>query len=201
MSQQGNEPATTDPRVVLGAALDQAERIVAEVRPDQLDSPTPCDEYDLRTLLGHLVAVLGRIDHVANGGLPFETPHIVTGIADDGFVTAYSDVRAKLDATLADDSVLDREVAVPWGKGLGREVLSGYVMELSTHGWDVATVIGRTDLLSPELAETVLPFAHRMLPVEPRGGPVPFGPVVEVPADADPYTQLVAYLGRTPASV
>jgi hypothetical protein len=39
---------------------------------------------------------------------------------------------------------------------------------------------------------------RRILPPEPRGGEIPFGPVVEIPADAPPYAQLAAYLGRHP---
>ena len=39
---------------------------------------------------------------------------------------------------------------------------------------------------------------QRILPPESRGDDIPFGPVVEVPADAAPYAQLAAYLGRHP---
>ena len=38
--------------------------------------------------------------------------------------------------------------------------------------------------------------AHRFLPPERRGGPVPFGPVVAVPPEAGPYAQLAGWLGR-----
>jgi hypothetical protein len=47
-------------------------------------------------------------------------------------------------------------------------------------------------------AARTLDGARRILPPESRGGDIPFGPVVEVPADALPYAQLAAYLGRHP---
>ena len=44
-----------------------------------------------------------------------------------------------------------------------------------------------------------LATAKRILPPEIRGGDdVPFGPVIDAPADAGPYTQLAAWLGRRP---
>ena len=36
-------------------ALDQAGQIVAGVSPDQFGLPTPCSEWDVRTLLEHVV--------------------------------------------------------------------------------------------------------------------------------------------------
>jgi hypothetical protein len=52
--------------------------------------------------------------------------------------------------------------------------------------------------LDPELASWVLAVATRILPPEPRGGQIPFGPVVPVPPDAAPYARLAAWLGREP---
>ena len=47
----------TDVAAIHGAALDRADRLVAAVRPDQLDRPTPCAEWTVRMLLAHLVDV------------------------------------------------------------------------------------------------------------------------------------------------
>jgi hypothetical protein len=41
-----------------------------------------------------------------------------------------------------------------------------------------------------------MPVAQRMLPPEPRGGFVPFGPIVAVGPNASPYEQLASFLGR-----
>jgi hypothetical protein len=43
---------------------------------------------------------------------------------------------------------------------------------------------------TPELAVHVLAISRRILPPEPRGGEIPFGPVIEVEAGAAPYAQL-----------
>ena len=44
----------------------------------------------------------------------------------------------------------------------------------------------------------MLAVAQRILPPEPRGGEIPFGPVVPVPPDAGLYAQLAGWLGRQP---
>ena len=49
-----------------------------------------------------------------------------------------------------------------------------------------------------ELAFFALAGAKRVLPPEPRGGDIPFAPVVQVLPDAAPYAQLAAWLGRHP---
>ena len=56
-----------DPRKPLAAALDQAGSLIAAVQPDQAHLPTPCDEYDVSQLIGHLQAVVRRIGVVLDG--------------------------------------------------------------------------------------------------------------------------------------
>ena len=41
--------------VVLSRALDQTGDVLAAVHEDQLSLPTPCDEWDVRRLLAHVV--------------------------------------------------------------------------------------------------------------------------------------------------
>jgi len=76
---------------------------------------------------------------------------------------------------------------VPWGKVPGRIALSGYVQEVLAHGWDLATATGQPAEGDPELATWALAISKRILLPEIRGQEgVPFGSVVEVPADAGP---------------
>jgi uncharacterized protein (TIGR03086 family) len=190
-----------DPRPLLTRALDQVGGLVAGTYPEALDRPTPCDDWDVRALLGHLVGVHRRIAHVGAGGHFSEVDAIVE-VADDRVRPELAAARAGIDRVWgldgADGSVLDRELTVPWGTMAGRFVGFGYVQELTVHAWDLAAATGRTDVLDDELATAVEENAHRVLPAEPRGGPIPFGPPVDVPADAPPYERLVGWLGREP---
>lgn len=122
---------------------------------------------------------------------------MVDGVPDDGWQAAYQAASARATAAWADDASLDAKVTVPWGTMPGRAALSGYVQEVVTHGWDLASATGQQTELDPELATWVLALARRILPPEPRGvAGIPFGPVVPVPDDAGVYARLAGWLGR-----
>ncbi|MGD0607997.1 MAG: TIGR03086 family protein, partial [Streptosporangiaceae bacterium] len=73
------------------------------------------------------------------------------------------------------------------------------IQEILTHGWDLAQATGQPTEGDPDLAFFALAGAKRVLPAELRGDDeIPFGPVVDVPAEAGPYAQLAAWLGRQP---
>jgi uncharacterized protein (TIGR03086 family) len=187
-----------DPRDALFRAADQAVAVVGLVRPEQLGAPTPCTEYDVRHLTGHVVSVLRRIGYVAGGGHAFDVPSIVLGLADGAWAPAAIANAADLRAAWADDAVLDRVLRLPWGEVPGRGAALAYVQELTTHAWDLATALGRADVLDASLADLALVAAQRYVPPQPRGAPIPFGPPVEVARDAPAYDRLVAWLGRDP---
>lgn len=191
-----------DPRPLLTRALDQVGGLVAATPPEDLGTPTPCDGWDVRTLLAHLVGVHRRIAHVGGGGL-FSEVSSMPALADDRIAPELVAARADVDRAWgldgSDAAVLDREVTVPWGTMAGRFVGFGYVQELTVHAWDLAAATGRTAGLDDALAAAVEDTAHRALPAEPRGGPIPFGPPVPAAPDAAATTRLVAWLGRDPA--
>jgi uncharacterized protein (TIGR03086 family) len=188
----------TDPREIHQRAMAQTEAVVAAVQPGQLALPTPCPEYDVRALLSHMVGGLHRVAIMGEGGAALAVPARADGVPDDGWPAAYQTARARVTAAWADDATLDALIEVPWGQVPGRVAVSGYIQEILTHGWDLAKATGQPTELDPELASWVLAVAQRILPPEPRGGEIPFAPVVPVPSDAAPYAQLAAWLGRQP---
>ena len=186
----------TDPRPMLVRALDQTQAMIDTIGADELTLPTPCPEYDVRTLLGHLITVVGRIDLALTGGNPLDLPTVTTGV--DDVPAAWKERRTTLDATLANDAVLTQICTLPWGTLPGAAAIGAYTGELTTHSWDLAKATNRTDLLDDALAVYCLPLVQRAIPAEPRGGHVPFGSVVPVADDASPYDGLAAWQGRQP---
>ncbi|MEJ2885281.1 TIGR03086 family metal-binding protein [Actinomycetospora aeridis] len=190
--------AQPDPRPLLTRALDQIGALVAGTETAALERPTPCDDWDVRTLLDHLVGVHRRIAHVGAGG-HFGDIESAPAVAPGTHVAEIAAARADIDSVwLHDGAVLDRVLTVPWGTMPGRFVGFGYVQELTVHAWDLGAATGHTAGLDDELALAVEDTAHRVLPAEPRGGPIPFGPPVAVADDAPPYERLVGWLGRDP---
>jgi uncharacterized protein (TIGR03086 family) len=189
-----------DPRPLHRRAIAQTETVVVAVTPDQLTLPTPCAEYDVRALLSHIIGGLTRAALVGEGDPDaLARPAVVDGVPDDGWPDAYRETAARATAAWADDAKLDALVEVPWGKVPGRFAIAGYIQEILAHGWDLAQATGQPTEGDPELALWALTTAKRILPPDIRGNDgVPFGPVVGVPPDATPYTQLAAWLGRHP---
>ncbi len=199
METSADTASPSDPRPIFFAAADQLVALIELVTPADLERPTPCDEFDVSTLTGHLLAVFRRITHVATGGAWSDIPQVVTGIPAEALAATAASDRDALLATWSDGAVLDRVLSLPPGVQVpGRVGALRYTQEMVTHAWDVATALGRADALDPALAEPVAEAARRFVPREGREQ-MPFGEVVDVSADATAYEQLVGWLGRDPS--
>ncbi|MFS4093468.1 TIGR03086 family metal-binding protein [Streptomyces sp. AF1A] len=190
-----------DPRPVYTRATEQAAALIRTVRPEQLDRPTPCSEFDVRRLLEHLVGGSLRIAVVGEGGDGLAVEPFAGGVEDDGWAAAYDEVRVRVLKAWESDERMTTPVRVPWGEVPGHAALSGYVMEIVTHTWDLAEALGHPRELDPELAEFALATARKVLPdSRPRDAATPFGARREAAAGAGAYEELAAWLGRTPLS-
>src|SRR3954469_10414454 len=191
-------PLATDPRPAFASATATACAVAAAVRPDQLDGPTPCAEYDVRALLGHVVAVLRRVAAVGRGEHPFSVPQVATEVPDDGWGAAARAAADDVLAVWADPALLERQLTLPFGTFPGAAALATYTGELTTHTWDAAVATGQDPAWDPQVLAVALAAIRRALPADNRGPGVPFGPVVEVPDDAPLIDRLVAWQGRDP---
>jgi uncharacterized protein (TIGR03086 family) len=190
---------STDLRPEMRRAFDQAAAVVAGVSPDQLSASTPCTDFDVAALLEHIVGVGYRIASVGRREQLGPQLAKVTGIAPDRWPAAFDQARHEALEAWADDTLLDEKVYLPFGTFPGNTVAAIYVLELTTHAWDLATATGQQAVLDPELAEISLPIANEMIPPAPRGGEMPFEAIVRVPKNAPAYDRLAAYTGRRPA--
>ncbi|MFJ9631215.1 TIGR03086 family metal-binding protein [Streptomyces sp. NPDC101175] len=191
---------TIDPRPLYTRATAQVAALIRTVRPQHLAGSTPCAEFDVRTLLSHLVGGTLRIATIGEGGDGLAVHPFVDGVPDEGWPAAYEEARVRVLAAWADDVRLDAPVRVPWGEAPGRAALSGYVMEKVTHTWDLSEALGRPLELDPELAEFALAVARRVLPDEQRDTDTPFDTAQPVPEKSDAYVRLAAWLGRKPVN-
>ncbi|MFF0782479.1 TIGR03086 family metal-binding protein [Streptomyces sp. NPDC003720] len=190
-----------DPRPLYVRATEQAAALIKTVRPEDLARPTPCSEFDVRGLLGHVVGGTRRIAVVGEGGDGLAVDPSTDGVADDGWAAAYDEVRARALRAWESDERMASTVRVPWGEVPGHAALSGYVMEIVTHTWDLAEALGHPGELDPELAEFSLANARRVLPdSRPRDAATPFAARTGAPEGAGVYEELAAWLGRTPLS-
>ena len=186
----------SDPRPFLYQALNQAAVVVAGIGADQAADATPCSEFDVQTLVGHVVGVGRQVASVGRGE-PQESDVMVTGLRADKWATAFGEARQEALASWSDGVALGQEIVLSWATLPGVVFAQVYALELTTHAWDLAEATGQIDRLDPVLAESALPIAHQMVPLEGRDA-MPFAAAVSVPDDAGVYDRLVAYLGREP---
>ncbi|MFE9332058.1 TIGR03086 family metal-binding protein [Streptomyces sp. NPDC006925] len=192
-------PTIPDPRPLYARATAQLATLVAAVRPEQLDAPTPCTEYDVRSLLGHLVGATRRISAVPGGGdgKGADVPEWTADVPAGQWPELFEDGRTRMLEAWADDALMETVVTVPWGRVPGRLALSGSVMETAAHTWDLARAIGWSGTLDEEVGRFALGVAQQAVPAAGREQ-LPFGDVREALKGADGYGQLAAWLGRDP---
>jgi uncharacterized protein (TIGR03086 family) len=178
----------------LRRALDQSARVVAAVKPEQGDLPTPCEQWSVRDLLDHLISGLSVFRRMAIGEPRGE---FRGGLSGDDWTGQYNARAAELLATWQE---LDRKGAV---EGKAETTVGLTVMDVVIHGWDLAQATGQQPELDEDLGARVLAFARGFVRPEGRAatrgevaGGVPLGPAVRVPDDAPVYTRLAAFLGR-----
>jgi uncharacterized protein (TIGR03086 family) len=186
----------TDPRPFYDRALAWAQTLVEGVRPEQLADATPCAEFDVRALLGHLVATVRRACAIGEGRPPFSVPSTLDGVADDAWAAALAEAVTAMRPVWADDALLDKEVAVPWGSVPGRAALWGYVNEALVHGWDLAVATGQPSEADQDVAEAALGGSTAHIPARMRGEGIPFDAVVEPAPGAGPTERLANWSGH-----
>ncbi|AJK80889.1 TIGR03086 family metal-binding protein [Mycobacterium avium subsp. paratuberculosis] len=187
----GPDSPPTDELDGAEAALRVMQQVLHPIAADDMSRPTPCAQFDVTRLTDHLLKSLEALGGMAGADVP---DHADSGDSVERQVIAVA--RPALDAWR--QRGLDGTVSFGGGEMPARNACAILALELLVHAWDYARAVGR-DVRAPEpLAEYVLGLAHRVIRPEVRGQ-AGFDDPVEVPADADALTKLVAFTGRNPA--
>jgi len=184
----------------LQRAVKTSREIVASVQPEQLDVSTPCQSWKVRDLLNHMIdAPTFAATVMETGDWTNQRGESVDHASGD-YLAEYDAATARAIAAFRADGALSKTVNLPFGELPGSAFASIATGDAFVHGWDLAKATGRPTDHDPELATEILVAVRPMLPEQMRGpdGQAPFGPEVEVPADASPADKLAAFLGRQP---
>jgi uncharacterized protein (TIGR03086 family) len=183
---------TTGPVDQLSFALDVTDPLIAAVRGDQWDGPTPCSGWCVRDLVSHLVTG-NTLFASAVGGQPPPPPRDTRPDAD--LLRAYRASGAALLDAFRRPGALDTVVAVPFGSVPGIVALHLRMTEVLVHGWDLARATGQPATFPEDLAAQELAFTEPMLAQIPPDRH-PFAPPRPVARDAPAIDRLAACLGR-----
>jgi uncharacterized protein (TIGR03086 family) len=161
--------------------------VVGGIRPDQLDNPTPCDNFTVRGVLEHMVGGATMFTAAFRGEAPSDPP---SGDALENFGPALGDLVEAMHAPGA----LDRTIQAPFGETPGEAFARFVVLDGLVHGWDMATATGQAYNPPDEVVADADAFARATL--DPLRDGDSFGAATEPPADATPIERLAAYTGR-----
>ncbi|MFD5339748.1 TIGR03086 family metal-binding protein [Streptomyces hawaiiensis] len=183
----------------LGPQTEELARLVARVTDERLAGPTPCPEYAVRHLLGHLAGLAAAFRDAARKDLGATT--------DTSPGSALPDItpgwREELPEVLAELAEAWRDPAAWTGMTRAGGVdlpgdIAGLVVidELVIHGWDLAHATGQGYDPDPAALETCHAFLAASVD-DPDRGEI-FGPVVTVEPEASLLARAVGLAGRDP---
>ncbi|MBB4934248.1 uncharacterized protein (TIGR03086 family) [Lipingzhangella halophila] len=163
------------------------------VTAEALGCSTPCAQWELRVLLGHMGDSFAALCAVAEDGRIDPETHdaeSATGAAET--------VRRRASRALGAWAQLDTPALLSVaGSPLPMSVAaSAGAIEAAVHGWDVAQACGHELPVPPRLAEELLHVVPVLITDADR--PVRFAQPVSVPRGAGPSDRLVAFTGRRP---
>jgi uncharacterized protein (TIGR03086 family) len=170
---------------------------VSEVS-DDWSKPTPCTDWDVRTLVNHVVSedrwtrplvegrTIAEVGNALDGDLLGENPKGSAGAAADEALTA---VAERLPA--------GGKVHLSYGEEDIEEYIRQLVADHLIHGWDLAVAIGQNGNLDPEVVEEVAEWFRNREEMYRSGGAIAARP--EFAAGGNPQADLLIAFGRNPA--
>ncbi|HEY1343923.1 MAG TPA: TIGR03086 family metal-binding protein [Streptosporangiaceae bacterium] len=182
---------------LLGHAVSYALASAGLATPQLLPRATPCEGWDLRTLLLHVSDSLGVLAEAMRAGRvgPGPPPAHEPAAGADPVGCLRRRARNLLGACAAAGSE-ERLVAIADRELTASMVTAAGAIEIAVHGWDISAACGLPRPIPPGLAAELLPLAPLLIPHATRAGL--FAEPVPVPEPACPGDRLVAFLGRRP---
>lgn len=188
----GSDSSPTDELDSAEAALRVLQQAVHSIAADDLARPTPCSEYDVSQLTGHLLNSIMVIGGMVSADFDSYSLSDQTESVERLLVAA---ARPALDAWRRHG--LEGEVSLAHGSMPAQVAASVLSIEFLVHAWDYAVAMGR-DIEVPEpLTDYVLRLAHELIKPDQRVH-AGFDDPLEVPDDARGLDRLVAFTGRNP---
>jgi uncharacterized protein (TIGR03086 family) len=183
--------------LVMADAIESFQQRLDLVDAGQWKAPTPCADWDLHTLVNHVLGELLWIPPLLEGRTIAEVGDQFDGdlLGDDPHA-AWAAAAAEAIAAASQFGVQDRIVHLSFGDLPGADYLGQVTSDIIIHTWDLARAVGGDDRLSAALVEFV---ATELGPqIEAWRGAGVFGPAVDVDPELDSQDRLLAQTGRSP---
>ena len=179
------------------AAAAEAATVVNGVPEGTLDAPTPCPDWDLRTLLNHTILWTSySAERRAHGESVAEDLMTKDFTAEPGFRDDYARQIDRAVKAWADQKAWEGELGVMGDATPAADVGAMLIMEMVLHGWDVAEATGQEYACDEAVAAAVLATVEQQAELfrKYQG----FAAVVPVPGDAPTLDRALSLSGRDP---
>lgn len=189
----------TELLTLYGHANAEFDKRMHLIGSDDWSKPTPCADWDVRTLVNHLVYEVSWVPALLEGQTIAEIGDRFEGdLLGDDPLAAWHEASSHASQALHphdhDPGVLDRTVHLSYGDSTARDYVAELMGDLAVHSWDLARGIGGDDALDTLLVDDLL---MRFEPKRDRlAASGLFGAPVDVAPDAPPQTRLLAMVGR-----
>lgn len=183
-----------------GTAMDEFGRRVHEARPDQWSNSTPCTDWDVRTLVNHLVSEQLWAPYILAGRTMAEVGDRFDGdqLGDDP-VAAWDGAAAGAREAFVAEGALNDTVHLSYGDERADVYARQMISDLTIHAWDLARGIGVDERLDDALVSTVHEWTAPN--VDGLASTGLFAPPVPTAADAPLQTRTLAMFGRRASGV
>ncbi len=178
------------------AAIYGLDHVLRLVPVDAWDRPSPCEGWTVRDATGHAIGVVSNVGARCGAGelvdVFTDSPGQIAG--DDPYAT-WLEIRNRVVEALDQPGVLQRTV----GSTLGAMSIDAFIANMCAdaviHTWDIARGAGVDERLDASLVGYVDAIIRARDEAVNRA-PKRFVTPVDVAADADAQTRLLAFSGR-----
>ena len=177
-------------------AMRAADGVIRGIAPEQYSAPTPCDEWDVRELVNHMVFGNWMFARAASGERVRVDDDLPDMVGDDP-VVAFRDSADAVVAAWRTPGAAEAICHLPFADLPGMAAMRIHFKDVVVHTWDLARATGQNDEIDPQLASEALEISRRVVNDEMRELGA-FKPAVDVGDDSPVHHQLVGFLGRTP---
>jgi uncharacterized protein (TIGR03086 family) len=185
MSQQ-TQP---NPVALFEGASSRMAQLLAGVKSDHLNSPTPCSEWTVNDLIGHIQGGAEGLAAKLSGSSP---------AGAQGGSDAVASYKAAVSRTLEaakDPANLEKSVEAGGNEMPGGQFLSIMFLDHLVHCWDLAKATGQDTVMDPALVDACYGM---FVPAIDQFRSDRFGAAVTVSGTASTHDKLIAFMGRQP---
>jgi uncharacterized protein (TIGR03086 family) len=177
------------------AAIESTSSIVAAVQDDAWTRPTPCDEWDVKDIVNHLVYENVWAVELFNGRTIDEVGDKFEGdLVGDSPKSTYLETANAIREVVERSDSMSVMCNISSGPVPGSEYASQLFVDTLIHGWDIAAGSGQPGVLDPELVAACMPLARAAREAVGESGP--FGTTVAAKESASAQSVLLGLLGR-----